>query len=134
MRTFSLSRWPLAAALLGAALATFTATGVQAQTGALPGVDARQARQEARIAHGAAQGRLTPAEARHLQHQQARIRHAERRALHDGVVTRHERRHLAQLQQQAHRQIHRATHNGRHLHHQGWHRHPNQGLHAPLSR
>lgn len=92
------------------------ATAAQAQHAAAdtPRVDARQARQQARIADGVADGSLTHREARQLQHQQRHIRQAERQAKADGVVTPHERRHLARLQDHASRSIHRQKHDAQH--------------------
>ncbi len=81
---------------------------------ATPQVDARQARQQARIAEGVADGSLTHREARHLQQQQRHIRHAERAAKADGVVTAHERRRLMALQDHASRSIHRQRHDAQH--------------------
>ena len=96
---------PLTIALL--TLAGITAAQAATNT---PRVDARQARQEARIADGVASGALTRPEARHLQQQQRHIRQAEHHAKADGVVTAQERQHLARLQQHAGRSIHRQKH------------------------
>jgi hypothetical protein len=96
---------PLAVALL--ALAGTTATLAATDT---PRVDARQARQEARIADGVASGALTRPEARRLQHQQRHIRQAEHQAKADGVVTAQERRRLHRLQDHASRSIQRQKH------------------------
>jgi len=98
---------PLTIALL--ALAGITAAQAATDT---PRIDARQARQEARIASGLADGALTRHEARQLQRQQHHIRRAERHAKADGVVTAQERRRLHQLQDHASRSIHRQTHDG----------------------
>ena len=96
------------------AIALFTlvagASAAQAAGTDTPRVDARQARQEARIANGVADGSLTRAEARHLQRQQRHIRHAERHAKADGVVTAQERQRLARMQGHASRSIHRQKH------------------------
>lgn len=86
-----------------------------AAAAATPHVDARQARQQARIQAGVANGSLTHAEARHLQHQQHRIRHAERHAKADGVVTAHERQRLAAMQNHASRSIQRQKHDAQRL-------------------
>jgi len=83
--------------------------GAQAATDT-PRIDARQAQQQARISAGVADGSLTHHEARHLQAEQRQIRHAERHAKADGVVTPHERQRLAQMQQHASRNIHRQRH------------------------
>jgi hypothetical protein len=92
-------------ALAGAAL------GAYAQP--TPGVDARQSVQERRIDHGAASGRLTRAETRRLERQQAEIRRYERRAKADGVVTPQERRTLRGMQRQADDMIRAAERNQR---------------------
>jgi hypothetical protein len=96
---------PLTIALL--TLAGITAAQAATDT---PQVDARQARQEARIADGVADGSLTRHEARRLQKQQRHIRHAERHAKADGTVTAQERHHLHRLQDRASRHIHRQKH------------------------
>jgi len=75
-----------------------------------PRIDARQARQAARIDHGLARGALTRHEARHLWRMQARIARAERHAKADGVLTRHERAYLTRLQDRASRHIRHETH------------------------
>jgi hypothetical protein len=98
---------PLTIALLS--LAGITAAQAATDT---PRVDARQARQEARIADGVADGTLTRPEARHLQKQQRHIRQAERHAKADGTVTAQERHRLHRLQDHAGRSIHRQKHDG----------------------
>ena len=77
-----------------------------------PRVDARQDRQQARIADGMADGSLTWREARQLRQQQRHIRGAEYQAKADGVVTAQERWHLAQLQRQASRSIQQQRNDG----------------------
>jgi hypothetical protein len=96
---------PITIALLS--LAGFTAAQAAAET---PRVDARQARQEARIAEGVADGSLTRPEARRLQKQQHHIRLVERHAKADGTVTTQEHRRLAKLQNHASRSIQRQKH------------------------
>jgi hypothetical protein len=96
---------PLTIALL--ALTGITAAQAGPDT---PRVDARQAHQQARIADGVADGSLTRPEARHLQKQQRHIRHAERHAKADGVVTAQERHRLHRLQDRASRHIHHQKH------------------------
>lgn len=100
---------PLTIALLATLMSAAGITAAQAATDT-PRVDARQARQEARIAHGVADGSLTKAEARHLRHQQRHVRQAERHAKADGTVTAQERRRLAKLQNHSSRSIHRQKH------------------------
>ncbi|GCL66233.1 hypothetical protein [Pseudaquabacterium pictum] len=93
-------------------IALFSLAGITAAQAATdtPRVDARQARQEARIAHGVADGSLTKAETRHLRHQQRHVRQAERHAKADGTVTAQERHRLHRLQDHASRSIHRQKH------------------------
>ncbi len=67
----------------------------------------RSAQQEQRIHDGMANGSITPREAAFLQDQQRDIRHAERRASADGVVSRDERLHIRYLQDRADRAIDR---------------------------
>jgi len=89
------------------------ATAVQAQPAAAtdtPRIDARQARQQARIQAGVADGSLTRHEAHRLQQQQRHIRHAERHAKADGVLTAQERRRLTAMQDHASRSIQRHKH------------------------
>ena len=103
------------------------ATAAQAQPAAATAtshVDARQARQQARIHAGVAEGSLTRVEAQHLQQQQRHIRHAERHAKADGVVTAQERQRLAAMQDHASRSIQRQKHDPQqrprhHRHHVG---------------
>lgn len=107
-----------ARSLLIAAVTVLTlagATAAQAQPAAAtdtPRIDARQARQQARIQAGVADGSLTRAEAHHLQRQQRHIRHAERHAKADGVVTAQERQRLTAMQNHASRSIKRQKHDG----------------------
>lgn len=74
---------------------------------ATPRVDARQARQHARIAQGVARGEITAQERQRLARQQRAIALAEARAKADGVVTPRERRQLDAMQDHAGRSIHR---------------------------
>ena len=96
------------AVLLG--LAGLTAAQAVVNDTHTPRVDARQARQQARIADGVASGALTAPEAHHLRHQQRHIRQAERHAKADGVVTAQERKRLARMQHHASRSIQRQKH------------------------
>lgn len=106
-------------------LALAGATAAKAQPVAAtntPHVDARQARQQARIQAGVADGSLTRHEAHRLQQQQRHIRHAERHAKADGVVTAQERQRLHAMQDHAGRSIQRQKHDAqqrpRHHRHQ----------------
>lgn len=91
----------------GFALA-FTAVLANAQS--TPQADKREARQQARIAQGAASGALNARETQRLERQQARINQAEANAKADGVVTKKERATLRARQNKAHRDIYREKH------------------------
>jgi uncharacterized membrane protein YebE (DUF533 family) len=78
-----------------------------------PRIDQREARQQARIASGAADGSLTAHETQRLEKEQARIDGAEAKAKSDGTVTARERRRITALQDGASRDIHRKRHNAR---------------------
>lgn len=75
-----------------------------------PRVDARQERQQARIAQGAASGALTAREVRRLEREQRAVAHAEQHAKADGTVTAQERRRLDRVQDRASRDIYRQKH------------------------
>ena len=102
------------------ALLTLAGAGAFAQTPAAsapgtntPRVDKREARQQARIAQGAASGSLTAHETQRLEKEQGRIDNAEAKAKSDGTVTAKERRRLNAMQDGASRDIHRKKHNAR---------------------
>jgi hypothetical protein len=99
----------------GVALA-LASLGAFAQGTATPGVDQRQANQQARIEQGVASGQLNRREAARLERQQARIARAERRAKADGVVTPRERRELAAMQKKASADIQAQKHDGQVAH------------------
>jgi hypothetical protein len=111
MSTFTRSTLSVAAvavlALAGVAAQAHEQPATAADT---PRIDARQARQQARIADGLADGSLTRHEAHRLQHQQRHIRQAERHAKADGVVSAQERRHITSMQDRASRSIQRQKH------------------------
>lgn len=69
------------------------------------GVDARQARQAARISDGIRNGSLTRHEAASLTAEQRRIAAFERRARADGHLDRQERTRLSHMQNRANRHI-----------------------------
>ena len=96
--------------VLAAALALLAATSAQAGT---PRVDARQTRQDARIAHGVSNGSLTPCEASRLDNRADRIRHTEARYRASGGVDAQERRILARRQNDLSADIHEQKHDGR---------------------
>ena len=90
---------------------------------ATPQVDARQARQQRRIAQGLAEGSLTGPEARGLRAQQRHIARVEHHAKADGAVTRGERLHLHRLQDRASRHIAAQKRDAQvrpHARHGGW--------------
>lgn len=95
------------ASLAGALALPDTGHAAEADT---PKVDARQAKQEARIDAGLAQGQLTQREAKRLKAEQNVIDRAENRAKADGHVTRHERKRLHAMQNGASRDIQRQRH------------------------
>ena len=101
--------------VLSAVALSVAALAAQAQPAggptATPKVDAREVRQQERIAQGAASGALTPHGRHHLQHAQRAIHRAERHAKADGRVTPAERRHLAHMQHRASHHIHHQKHN-----------------------
>jgi len=78
-----------------------------------PVVDQREKNQQERIKEGVKSGELTPAETRHLEMQQGKIKADEMNAKADGKVTPAERRHLKREQNRASRNIHRKKHNAR---------------------
>ena len=97
-------------AVLAAALALFAATSALAGT---PRVDARQARQDARIAHGVDNGSLTRCEATRLDDRAGRIHRTEARYRASGGVDSRERRILARRQNDLSADIHEQKHDGR---------------------
>ncbi len=74
------------------------------------GIDARQARQRARIHDGVESGQLTRREATRLRGEQRTIQRQERRARADGVVTPRERAQLNRHQTRASRHINQQRH------------------------
>lgn len=78
-----------------------------------PRIDRRQENQQARIDQGVQSGKLTNAEAKHMQANQKRIDAAESRAKADGTVTPQERRHVKRMQNRTDRKIARKKHNQR---------------------
>jgi len=92
-----------------AILLAAAALPVAAQT-ATPRVDARQARQEARIEQGRQSGALTGREAARLEAGQAKVARKEARAKADGKVTKKERARLAKAQNKQSRKIAKQKH------------------------
>ena len=97
-------------AALFAALLLCAAASADAGT---PRVDARQARQDARIAHGAGNGSLTRCEADRLDDRADRVRATEARYRASGGVDARERRDLARRQNSLSADIHEQKHDGR---------------------
>lgn len=98
--------------LIAATLATFAAAitvPAFAQT-ATPGIDQREANQQARIQQGINSGQLTPGEAARLERGQQRIENMENRAKADGVVTTRERARIQHAQDVESRRIYRQKH------------------------
>ena len=97
----------LAAVTAGAALSASAQTFARTET---PEIDARQARQEARIEHALARGELTRFEVRQLRRGQREIARIEAQAKADGYVTRGEVRHLTYLLDQESQKIRQMSH------------------------
>ncbi|MEY2952823.1 MAG: hypothetical protein RLZZ401_910 [Pseudomonadota bacterium] len=81
-----------------------------ANANATPGIDTRQANQQARIDQGVASGQLTAKEAARLEQRQAKIAADEAAAKADGKVTRQERKELTREQNRASGAIHHQKH------------------------
>jgi uncharacterized membrane protein YebE (DUF533 family) len=79
-----------------------------------PGIDAREQRQQNRVANGLKNGSLTGHEAAKIERDEAKIRRDEARAKSDGVVTSSERAKLNRELNHTSREIHRDKHNSRH--------------------
>ncbi|MDO7851360.1 hypothetical protein [Hymenobacter convexus] len=94
-----------------ALLATTHLTVSHAQT-RTPGVNARQARQEARINRGVATGQLNARETARLQGREANLQAEKRAVKADGVVTPQERHQLRRTENRDSRAIHRQKHDG----------------------
>ena len=94
-------RLAAALALLGLALPSLAAE-----------VDRRQARQQARIAEGVADGSLTPGETARLERKEARLRREIRRdrAANGGVLTPGEKARINRQESRLSRQIYREKH------------------------
>lgn len=95
----------LVAVLSAASMGAMAQHPAQHPAPRLDDIDARQARQVARIDAALHEGRLSRREFRLLKREQAEIRHYEARARADGVVTRRERRELQQMLDRASRHI-----------------------------
>lgn len=82
-----------------------------------PYVDRREANLQRRIYHGLQSGRLTPGEARRLEHQQRHLRLAEARMRADGRLDRYERARLNRMENRLSRNVYQYNHNYRRA---GW--------------
>ncbi|WP_216680138.1 hypothetical protein [Hymenobacter siberiensis] len=78
----------------------------------MPGINARQRNESARIRQGVATGELTRTEAARLKSREADIRQDKRAARADGVVTRDERQDIRKDETKANRAIYRQKHDG----------------------
>ncbi len=101
--------------ILFAALSVLAATASAQTTTSTdtPRIDAREARQAARIQQGTASGALTPAETARLDRGQARVQATEAGAKADGTVTNAERAVITKEQNHQSRVIKRLKHNKR---------------------
>src|ERR1044071_6574587 len=96
-------------------LAAFAAASIASvASAATPGIDARQANQNARIERGVKNGQLTRGEARRLRGGQRRFHRLKRRSMADGRVTPRERMRINRMLNHQSRRIHRLEHNRRH--------------------
>lgn len=98
--------------LVAAAVAALIAIPAFAQS--TPRIDAREARQDARIDQGVASGQLTPRETARLDRGQAHVQTMEANAKADGVVTNQERARINHAQNVQSRHIHRQKHDAQH--------------------
>lgn len=95
--------------LLIAILAVTSAAEAQNRT---PVVNHRQYEQQARIREGERHGQLTRAEAYRLQRNEAYLQREKRIAMADGRITPAERRHLQYMQNRLSYNIYNKKHNG----------------------
>lgn len=96
-------------------LAGFFVFGISAAEAqvAAPGINKSHRQQHRRIKKGAQSGDLTLMEARRLERQQLRIKHAKRHAKADGFFDPAERAQIRAMQRKANRHINRKNHNFR---------------------
>ena len=95
----------------GALVAMLAVTSIANAQSRTPVIDRREHRQERRIAQGVRSGELTRHEARNLRRSERSIRTEKRMAMADGRVTPAERRHLRHKENRVSRHIYRAKHN-----------------------
>lgn len=103
-------RTAISASLLALFSAAVLAQAGPAASGATPGVDKRQERQEQRIEQGKASGELNNREARRLERQQKGVARAEAHAKADGTVTPRERKRLHNMQDGTSKRIYKQKH------------------------
>jgi Skp family chaperone for outer membrane proteins len=107
--------------LLALAALTLATSAVFAQNAPAPGptptpapagktVDQREASEQARIKEGKQSGALTKKEAHRLQAEQRAVKHEEKKAGADGVVTAQEQKKLDRMQNKESRDIRRQKH------------------------
>ena len=99
--------------LLAAVLVTAFAVPVFANNTNTPKIDKRQANQQKRIDNGVKSGELTAQETKNLEKREAKIEADKQAAKADGTVTRAERRKLQHEENGASRAIYRKKHNAR---------------------
>ena len=92
------------------AIASLGAYAQAATAPATPRVDQREVNQDARIQQGVASGQLNAKETYRLEKEQAVINKAENKAKADGKVTKAERRKLQHMQNRASKDIHAQKH------------------------
>jgi hypothetical protein len=95
--------------LLAALTAAAFALPALAQT-QTPGIDKRQANQDARIQQGVQSGQLTPKETAKLEKGQAKVDKMEAKAKEDGKVTAKERKKIAKAQNKQSKKIYKEKH------------------------
>ncbi|HVW96064.1 MAG TPA: hypothetical protein VHA56_08855 [Mucilaginibacter sp.] len=96
--------------LLVALIAITSIASAQSHT---PVIRHRNHVQERRINHGVRNGSLTRTEARHMRARERKIDHDRRLARADGRISPAERRHLRREENRSSRAIYRHKHNGR---------------------
>ena len=80
------------------------------KSGETPVIDRREQNQKARIKQGVKSGELTKKETRRLAAEQKKIRHDEKKAKADGVVTPQEKAKIRKEQKRASKDIYRQKH------------------------
>ena len=96
---------------IAAAQAPAAPVAAPANPAATPRIDARQAKQQARINQGVTSGKVNPQEAARLNAGQNRVAGAESAAKADGVVTKGERKKITHMQNHQNKNISAKKHN-----------------------